>query len=285
MPFFWSQLAPAGMVLGNATLGSRVTVRNDQWFSYPGYSEILTGEPQPEVRSNDLVRYPHETVLDFARRSLRLGPTQVAQIGSWDGFSMAASKADGTFFMNGAYDLVPPELSTPELDYLGALRKQVLELWEEGSNDAITFRMGLAYLKKHQPRVLWLGFSQSDDWAHARRYDRLLDYLHVADEFLAELWKTVQSLDAYRNRTTLIVTTDHGRGRTPEDWVEHDVGIEGSEDIWIAIVGPDTPALGEVRDQAGVTQSDIAATMLQYLSLDYRKFNADAGPPVPGSLK
>jgi bisphosphoglycerate-independent phosphoglycerate mutase (AlkP superfamily) len=187
--------------------------------------------------------------------------------------------------MNGAYDLVPPELSTPELDYLGALRKQVLELWEEGSNDAITFRMGLAYLKKHQPRVLWLGFSQSDDWAHARRYDRLLDYLHVADEFLAELWKTVQSLDAYRNRTTLIVTTDHGRGRTPEDWVEHDVGIEGSEDIWIAIVGPDTPALGEVRDQAGVTQSDIAATMLQYLSLDYRKFNADAGPPVPGSLK
>jgi len=25
--------------------------------------------------------------------------------------------------------------------------------------------------------------------------------------------------------------------------------------------------------------------MLQYLGLDYRKFNPDAGPPVPGSLK
>ena len=285
MPFFWKQIAPAGMVLGNPALGSRMTVRNDQLFSYPGYSEILTGEPQPHVLSNDLMRYPRETVLDFAQRSLGLPPTQVAQIGSWDGFSMAASKSDGTFFMNGAYDLVPAELSTPELDYLGALRKQVLELWEEGSNDAITFRMGLAYLKKHEPRVLWLGFSQSDDWAHARRYDRLLDYLNVADQFLEELWTVVQSLRTYRGRTTLIVTTDHGRGRAPKDWTEHEAGIEGSQDVWVAIIGPDTPALGEVRDQAGVTQSDIAATMLQYLSLDYRKFNAAAGPPVPRSLK
>jgi len=66
MPFFWKTLAPAGMVLGNQAKGSKVTVRNDQWFSYPGYSEILTGQPQPEVKSNDFVRYPHRTVLEYA---------------------------------------------------------------------------------------------------------------------------------------------------------------------------------------------------------------------------
>jgi hypothetical protein len=284
MPFFWRKLAPAGMVLGNQAAGSRVTVRNDQWFSYPGYAEILTGQPQPDVVSNDIVRYPHETVLDYVHRKLDLPFTAVAQIGSWDGFKAAASRTDGTFFMNGAYDLVPPELSTPEMDYVGPLRKQVLELWEEGSNDALTFRLALAYLRKHEPRVLWLGFSQSDDWAHARRYDRLLDYLHTADEFLAELWTTVQSSDHYRGTTMLIVTTDHGRGKTPKDWAEHDAGIPGCGDIWIAIVGPDTPATGEVHDHADVTQSDIAATMLEYLGLDYRDFNPKAGPPVPGSL-
>jgi hypothetical protein len=64
-----------------------------------------------------------------------------------------------------------------------------------------------------------------------------------------------------------------------------DAGIPGCDDIWLAIIGPDTPALGEVRNYAPVTQSDIAATMLQYLGVDYRKFNAQAGPPVPGSLK
>jgi hypothetical protein len=118
-----------------------------------------------------------------------------------------------------------------------------------------------------------------------RRYDRLLDYLHLADRHLAELWATLQSMDGYRGRTTLIVTTDHGRGRTPQDWAEHDTGIEGSQDIWIAILGPDTPAQGEVADQPGVTQSDIAATMLQYLGLDHRDFSPDGGPPIPGSLK
>ncbi len=285
MPFFWKTLAPAGMVLGNQVLGSKVTVRNPLWFSYPGYSEILTGEPQADVQSNDLVRYQHETVLDYIHRTLELKPTGVAQIGSWDGFKMAASQSDGTFFMNGAYDLVPAELSTPEMDTLGALRRQVMELWEESGNDALTFRLGLAYLKQHQPRVLWLGLGQSDDWAHARRYDRLLDYLNLADDFLEELWQTVQSLDRYRDRTTLIVTTDHGRGRTPLDWVDHDAGIEGSQDIWLAIIGLDTPALGEVRSSSDVTQSDIAATMLQYLGLDHRKFNPDAGPPISGSLK
>jgi hypothetical protein len=285
MPFFWKALVPAGMVLGNAALGSPVTVRNPMWFSYPGYSEILTGHPQPDVLSNDLVRYQHETVLDYIHRTLGLKPAEVAQIGSWDGFKMAASQHDGTFFMNGAYEPVPAEFSTPEMDTLGALRSQVMEIWEESSNDVLTFRIALAYLKRHQPRVLWLGLGQSDDWAHARRYDRLLDYINLADSLLEELWRTVQSLDQYRDRTTLIITTDHGRGRTPQDWVDHDTGIEGSQDIWIAIIGPDTPALGEVSNHPDVTQSDIAATMLQYLGLDHRKFNRDAGPPISGSLK
>ena len=285
MPFLWKSLVPAGMVLGNPARGSPVTVRNPLWFSYPGYSEILTGQPQPDVTSNDFVRYPHQTVLDYIHRKLGLGPGAVAQIGSWDGFKYAASQHDGTFFMNGAYDAFPPALSTPAIDSLVALRREILQLWEESSNDTLTFRLALAYLRQNRPRVLWLGLGQSDDWGHARRYDRLLDYLHLTDRLLAELWDTLQSMDRYRGRTTLIVTTDHGRGRTPQDWAEHDTGIEGSQDIWIAIIGPDTPALGEVAGRPGVTQSDIAATMLQYLGLDHRDFNENGGPPIPCSLK
>jgi hypothetical protein len=284
MPTFWNTLAPMGVVLGNPAKGSRVKVRNDQWFSYPGYSEIMTGRPQPDVRSNDLVRYPHETVLQHLRKKLGVGPTSVAQIGSWDGFSMAASSVDGAFFMNGAYDAVPPALSTPEIDQLVALRRQVMEMWEEGSNDVLTFRIALAYLKKHEPRVLWLGFSQSDDWAHARRYDRLLDYLHLVDSMLLELWTTLQSMDGYRDATTLIVTTDHGRGVTPKDWAEHDAGITGCDDIWIAVIGPDTPDVGEARDVGTVYQSDIAATMIALLGLDPREFHPDAGPPIAAAL-
>ena len=285
LPFVWRTLAPAGLVLGNQARGSKVTVRNDQWFSYPGYSEILTGQPQPEVKSNDFVRYPNRTVLEYAQAALDLKPTEVAQVGSWDGFKYAASSRDGSFFMNGGHEAVPAALSTPEIDLYVGLRRQVQQLWEESSNDVLSFHIGLEYLKKHQPTVMWLGLGQSDDWAHARRYDLVLDYLHIADGLIAELWQTLQSMDKYRGRTTLIITADHGRGRTPADWAEHDAGIQGCQDIFIAILGPQTPALGEAKDYADVTQSDVAATMLQYLGLDWRKFNENAGPPIPGSLK
>jgi hypothetical protein len=284
MPYFWHTLAPMGVVLGNKPKGSSVQVRNDQWFSYPGYSEILTGRPQPDVRSNDIVRYQHRTVLQYLKQKLELAPPQVAQIGSWDGFNMVASSVDDAFFMNGAYDRIPPPLATPEMDELATLRTQVMELWEESSNDVLTTRIALAYIKTQKPRVLWLGLSQSDDWAHARRYDRLLDYLHLADRFLEQLWGTLQSIDQYRGRTTLIITTDHGRGLTPKDWIDHDAGIEGSEDIWIAVIGPDTPDRGELAPAETVHQSDVAATMLRLLGLDWRDFNPDAGPPIAAAF-
>lgn len=280
MPRFWKTLAPMGVVLGNKAKGSRVTVRNEHWFSYPGYSEILTGRPQPDVKSNDIVRYSHLTVLEHARRKLGLGRKDVAQIGSWDGFEAAAASRDDAFFMTGAYDFVSPELSTPSMDRIAGLRKRVMQLWEESSNDVLTFELAREYLVEHRPRVMWLGLGQSDDWAHARRYDRLLDYLHLADELLMEIWETVQSLETYRDRTTLILTTDHGRGVTPRDWAEHDFGIEGCQDIWVAVIGPETPDRGEMSDTVPVHQSDVAATLLQLLGLDYREFDPEAGPPI-----
>lgn len=285
MPFFWKTLVPAGIVLGNQAKGSKVTVRNDQWFSYPGYSEILTGQPQAEVKSNDFVRYPHRTVLEYVHDTLGLGYGDVVQIGSWEGFKYAASQKDGVFLMNGARDPFPPEYSTAEIDYLVDLRKDVMQLWEESSNDVLCFRIAMAYLKKYQPRVMWLGLGQSDDWGHARRYDLVLDYLHLADREIGELWNTLQSMDAYRGKTTMIITADHGRGRTPADWAEHDAGIQGSQDIWVAIVGPDTPATGEAANVPDVTQSDVAATLLQHLGLDWKAFNPKAGPPIPGGYK
>lgn len=284
MPFFWKTLAPKGIVLGNKDKGSSVKVRNGILWSSPGYSEIMTGEPQSDVIDNTLVRYPHRTFLEYVRAELELEPRQVAQFGSWDGFKLIAASRDNAFFMNGAYEPIPPHLSSPEMDYLSALRPQIMELWEESANDAITFRLARAYLQKNRPRMMWLAFGQSDDWAHGDRYDRLLDYLHLVDSLLGDLWQTLQAMDAYQGKTTLVLTTDHGRGLTGDDWIEHDAAIPGSDDVWVAVIGPDTPDKGELAQTATVYQSDVAATVLQFFGLDAKAFNPDAGPPIPGTL-
>jgi arylsulfatase A-like enzyme len=236
------------------------------------------------VTDNDNLRHAYPTALEVARERLGLGFQEVAQLGSWEGFKLAAASRDEAFLMVGAHDSVPPPWGTPQIDQLAALRRQVMGLWEEGSNDTLTFRMAQAYLEKNRPRVLWLALVNSDDWAHADRYDRYLAYLHLADSLLGELWQTLQSLEGYRDRTTLIVTTDHGRGLQGADWAEHDITIPGSDDIWLAVIGPDTPDLGEVRAQGTVYQGQVAGTLLQFLGLDARELDPQALPPVPGSL-
>jgi hypothetical protein len=280
MPFFWGSMAPKGVVLGNKTKGSSVTVTNPYWFSYPGYAEILTGEPHKEIDSNDLKRYPFPTIMEFVRREMKLGYTDVATIGSWDGFKFISSAEENAFFTNAGYEKVAGQYSTPRMNDLSVLQFQIMALWETGRSDAVTFGIGLEYLKTHHPRFLYIALGEPDDWAHARRYDRLLDYINVFDGYLRELWETVESSPFYKDKTTIVITTDHGRGVQPADWAEHDADIQGSQDIWIAAFGPDTPHSAEATSSPPVHQADIAATILQLLGLDGKKFNSKAGPPI-----
>ncbi len=285
LPYFWGTLAPQGVVLGDKDRGCSVQPRNALLFSAPGYAEILTGQPQPDVTTNDTRRYAHRTVLEFVRSGLRLGKGQVATIGSWDGFGTLSSSEAGAFFTNTGYERVPADVATARMDLFSDLQFEIMALWEEGRSDAVTFNIALEYLKTQRPRLLYIALDESDDWGHARRYDRLLDYIHVADGYLRRLWQTLQSIDQYRGTTTLLLTTDHGRGITPSDWVDHDQGIEGSEDIWIAVIGPDTPRRGELAPCETVHQSDVAATLLRFFGLDVLAFNPQAGPPIAAAFE
>jgi hypothetical protein len=81
------------------------------------------------------------------------------------------------------------------------------------------------------------------------------------------------------------MTTDHGRGRSPRDWVEHGEKTAGSEDIWVAVIGPDAPRIGEATETPTVRQSDVAATILRLLGLDPKDWNPAAGPPIPTAFR
>lgn len=284
MPFFWTELVPNGVLLGNEDIGGGVRVTNRELFSAPGYIEILTGEPHEDVVSNDLIRYPYPSFMEYAKDGLGLGFTEVATIGSWEGFALLSSSRPDLFFTNTGVEELRPEHSTERMRWLDEIQHDIMSLWPEGRSDAITFGMSVEYLRNFKPRVLYIAFAETDDWAHQRRYDRYLDYIHLFDSYLERLWSLLQSMDEYRNNTTLIITTDHGRPHDPKAWVEHGAGMPGSEAIWIAIIGPGVPHRGEVAASIPVTQSDIAATALKVLGLDYRKFNPRMGPPISAAF-
>jgi hypothetical protein len=285
MPFFWRTLAPKGVVLGNVNKRSSVRVTNAYRVSYPGYAEILTGRAQDEaIRGNDAVRNPTETVLEFLRRKLELTSAQVALFGSWEMFHFIGEHQPGSIVINAGYRNYDGPHNSPRMRELSALQFEVLSPWTEERHDYITFEMALEYLRTAKPRVLHIAFDETDDWAHDKRYNRVLDAIGYLDSCLQKIWQTIGELPEYRGKTTLVVTSDHGRGGTPADWDGHGKDVAGAERIWMAVIGPDTPGRGEIENSGEVFQRDIAPTILDLMGIDYREYAGALGKPIELAL-
>jgi hypothetical protein len=90
----------------------------------------------------------------------------------------------------------------------------------------------------------------------------------------------MQAMPAYRGSTTFIITTDHGRGSGLSEWKEHGIEEKGSENIWLAVIGPDTAPLGERTSVPPVAQAQIAATVAAFIGKDYHAATPKAAEPI-----
>jgi hypothetical protein len=275
MPFFWTKLAPRAAVFSDVKITNRFRV------SYPGYSEILTGHSSDDaIHGNDPIRNPNETVLEFLKRELKLPREQVALFASWETFRQIGEHTEGSITLNAGYQALE-NARTPRLQQLSDLQFHVLSPWDEARHDYITGAMALDYMRAVKPRVLYVAFDETDDWAHDHRYDRVLDSIAEFDGFLQRLWNSIESIKEYRGRTTLIVTSDHGRGSTIADWSDHGRSVDGADKIWLAVTGPDTLA-SESAER--VEQRDIAPTIIRLMGLDPAHYSGVTGKVIVPAL-
>ena len=279
MPFLWGTLLKQhGWIAGDPAKGSHVEVTNRFHTSYPGYAEILTGHAHDEVIvDNKEQRIPLPTVLEFVRRELKLPRSAVAAFSSWDLTTSFAEHEPGTIALNAGF--MPYASSDPALRALGAAQGEMVA-WDGSRFDYITERFALDYLKRERPRLLYILLGDTDELAHDGRYELLLQSLQHADHFLEELWTQLQASPQYRDNTVLIVSTDHGRGKTPEFWGTHHEEIEAAKNIWLVIAAPGDARRGEIEGGPRLYQNQIAATIAQALGLDFNRDHADAGKPI-----
>jgi len=282
MPFFWGTwMKQHGSIAGNRARNSTVQLTNTHRFSYPGYSEILTGQAHDkEIDSNDKKRNPFPSVLDFLKERLSLKPAQVAAFTSWDAGPFIASSREGAFVGNGGYQAF--ESTDPVVKRLSAQQFETLTGWDTVRHDYFTFHFALSHLASARPRALYMMLGETDDWSHDHRYDRVLQTLALTDGWFKELWTWLQSQDDYRDKTTILITTDHGRGNTPADWNTHGEKIEGAQYTWLAAIGPDFSQRGEWHDTPTIGPNQIAATLATLLGVgaDFTKSNPNAGKPI-----
>lgn len=280
MPFFWRRLVPNGQLFGSPEHNSKATVTNKHLFSYPGYNELLCGRADPRIASNQKRPNPNVTVLEWLH-DMPDYQGRVAAFTCWDVFPYIINSARSNIPVNSGWAQITEGTDPARLRALQELSDALPRYWAETVRyDGLTYLAAVEYLKKHQPRVLYLALGETDDWAHARRYDLYLAMAQRCDRFLGELWDLLQSMPAYKDKTALVITTDHGRGDDAL-WTDHGKDIPGSEDLWIAVAGPGVPATG-IRRDIDVTQAQVAATVAQLLGRDFCASFPEAAKPLPG---
>jgi hypothetical protein len=260
MPFFWSVIAKKGQVYGNRDYNNRVNVANLYAFSYPGYNEIFTGTTDLLVSSNKKRLNNNPNVLEYLNSKEGFAG-KIAAFTSWDVFPYILNEQRSGFPVNSGYETV-------EASYLSEGQQLVNKVQDEavyhkgGTRfDQLTFLSAREYLEVHKPRVLMIGLGEGDEFAHAGRYDMYLQQANKADRLLAEIWHWVQTTPGYKDNTSIIITTDHGRGKSDSKWASHHLFVKGSSQTWLAMMGPGVEPLGEIKEDQQLYLREVAGVI------------------------
>jgi hypothetical protein len=279
MPFLWDMVARRGQLFGDPALGSDVVVTNGYKFSYPGYNEMLTGKPDPRIDRNDYGPNPNTTVFEWLAGQPGF-EGRVATFGTWDAFAPIFNQERAPMRVHAGWELPFPGDTTPVRLLLDTLYATTTRVWSVMPYDAFMQAVVREYVETEQPRVLYIGYGETDEWAHEGRYDQYLTAAHRVDGFIRDLWNAMQAMPEYAAMTTFIITTDHGRGSGLKTWRNHGAKVEGAEYIWVAVIGPETPGLGVRRNMPQLTQSQIAATVAAAVGMDWATASG-AAPRLP----
>jgi hypothetical protein len=293
MPFFWQTIVKQGSVIGDREQGSNMSVSNLWYFSYPGYSEILTGITDPKINSNKKINNSNVTILEWLNNKPKY-KNKVAAFASWDVFPSIINTERSKLPVNAGFDKITETDSYSKL--LNQLQDEIPSPWHNVRLDAFTYRFAKQNLLTNKPKVTYIALGETDDFAHDGHYDQYLHSIKRSDDSLKDLWETIQSTPGYKDNTVMLILTDHGRGSTAKDWQHHasvkattgpldylknfTEGIVGSNHIWFAAIGPGVKSAGIIKTPVEIKQGQVAATILSLLGEEPDEFNPAAGKTI-----
>lgn len=300
LPFLHDVVFKKGTYVGNRDQASCAKVSNDWYFSYPGYSEILTGIVNPSLSSNAKTPNPERSIFELLNAVPEFKGRSAA-FASWDVFPFILNTQRSGLHVNAFHKEEDPQSEFELL--LNRLSEDTPAPWATVRNDSFTHHYAMSYFKREKPRVLFISYGETDDFAHDGKYDEYIFAANRTDRFISEIWEMVQETEGYTDNTDLFITVDHGRGEEPiETWRHHasktsvtsymsslasyEEGIVGSDAVWMAGMGPGVPNSKLINTGDNCLSSNrIAATLLELLGQDYRDLQSDMGAPIKEFLR
>ncbi len=277
LPFLWSYGAQHGYLIGNREKNSLMRVANTMNFSYPGYSEMFCGWPDDaRINSNDPNPNPNVSVLEVVNQDPRY-KGKVMMLSSWESIRYAVNNERGGFPGSSAHE--PLYVDTPMSAMIQEMDTQIPGFGGGERADHTTAAFALETLREAHPKVLYVGFGDTDEFAHAGTYDRYLEGAHWTDRFIRYIVETCEADPYYKGKTTYILTCDHGRGRGA-GFTSHGASVRGSEQTWFIAFGAGVPVLGETHDNGTFYTKQFAATIADILGVDFTPGNGEKCAPI-----
>ncbi|ASK28861.1 phosphoglyceromutase [Chryseobacterium sp. T16E-39] len=278
MPFLWNVISKQGQLYGNRDLGSLVNVKNKYWFSFPGRSETVTGYCDDKINSNSYPNNPNENVLEFLNKQKGY-EDKVATIASWDAVSKIVNRDRNHMLVINPFEKATGKNLTESQKLANEIQNYIPNDFGQSARwDVGTYAIAKTYIAANHPKVTYIDFADTDDLAHAGKYDSYLDAAHYMDSMIGNLWTAMQEDPFYKDNTTFIICPDHGRGLGSQ-WTSHGTSVEHSSETWLVAIGPDTPPSGEMKNTSQIYQDQIAQTIATLLGFTF-KANHPVGEPV-----
>jgi hypothetical protein len=149
-----------------------------------------------------------------------------------------------------------------------SLAKSLLDYFNDpsvpSSGDELTFFMTKEIMSRFSPSLLLVNFWDIDI-AHYGSYSLYLQAIRRTDRLVYELWQVVQTLPAYRDRTTLLVIPEVGRDGDVHGngFANHRSGDEGCRRVWLLACGAGVPR--GAASERPVRHIDVAPTVAEIL--------------------
>lgn len=271
LPFLWNVIEKNGQLYGNRNFNNKVDNANPFWFSYPGYSEIFTGFTDTAVNSNDYPPNPNTNLLEFLNKQPAY-QNKIAAFGAWNAFDRILNEGRSKLPVYSAFDKIIGNNLSPQEKLMNDMLEDSYRPFGDGEClDVFTHYAAMHYLKTKKPKVLYIAYGETDEWAHSGHYKDYLNAAHLVDKWIEDIWNYVQSDPAYKNKTALFITVDHGRGDLVKaEWTSHGKDIKDSHEIWFAAMGPGIKAKGEVKNTEQFHQEQFAQTMAGLLGIEFK---------------
>lgn len=275
MPKLWTRYAEDSFIVGNRLINSEMLINNKTRVSLPGYQAIFSGQEQVNCKSNKKCpQLETSSFFDRVKEVKNFSFHEVAAIASWKKLDMAVTNSSGSFYVksgkemsqNAGFNYIPgKEVDVSHTDQETG--------WKETGWDATTVDMGLQYIEQFRPKLFLLSLGESDEYAHQGKKTKYLKAITKSDEYLDLLFKKLKEMGSYGENTTVLITTDHGRGNENliGSWKHHGP-FRASKYVWLWAYGKNVRGLGMVpTPKRSFSHGDIRPTIEKIFGLTENK--------------